>query len=59
MLSQAACHMQVVGPSEAGKWLADVAGTQKLRYRFMHCSQLNRMSQRQQQLELLTHTGKA
>ncbi|KAL0053601.1 hypothetical protein WJX82_008144 [Trebouxia sp. C0006] len=48
--------LQVVGPSEAAKWLSDISTAQQLRYSFLHCSQLNRMSQ-QQQFEMLNHTG--
>ena len=48
--------MQVVGPSEAAKWLSDISAAQQLRYSFLHCTQLNRMSQ-QQQFEVLKHTG--
>ncbi len=48
--------MQVVGPSEAAKWLSDISTAQQLRYSFLHCSQLNWMSQ-QQHFEMLKHTG--
>ena len=48
--------MQVVGPSEAAKWLSDISTAQQLRYSFLHCSQLNRMNQ-QRQFEMLKHTG--
>ncbi len=50
------CRSQVVGPSEAAKWLSDISTAQQLRYSFLHCTQLNRMSQ-QQQFEMLKHTG--
>ena len=38
-------NVQVIGPSAAAKWLQEVAPYQQLRYRFMHCSQLNKLDQ--------------
>lgn len=50
--------VQVIGPAEAARWLTDIVGSQQLRYSFMHCSQLNRMSQ-QEQAGLLASAGMA
>lgn len=48
--------VQVIGPAEAARWLTDTAPSQQLRYSFVHCSQLNRMSQ-QEQHGILAGTG--